>query len=349
MSIETMIPVKPSQAEGILYNSLKANEPVCFVGASGIGKSDIVSKVARRLTWRCLILHPVVTDPTDWRGLPIMTVNGAEFSAYGDLRLMVNATEPLVVFIDDLGQASNAVQAAVMQLVLARQVNGQPISEHVRFVAATNARTHRAGVMGLLDPLKKRFLMIYLKPDLTDWQVWAAENGISPKVIAYLALMAVKSEHYFFNEEPTQDMSVNASPRGWARVSRHLALGHSTDVLPAVFGGCVGKECGGGFAAFLRIYDSMVSPDVVLADPDKAPIPSEPSSLWALCSALAYRVTPATVGNYCKYLQRLIDGKREYAMLSIKLMVSRDPSLQQGKDYIDAASGPLGKLMLQGK
>lgn len=345
MNTDSMIPVKPSQLRGILVSALKAGEPVCVVGASGIGKSDIVAQASSELGHDLMVTHPVVTDPTDWRGLPVMTPNGAEFSAFGDLRRMVLATKPLDVFCDDVGQASNSVQAALMQLSLNRAVNGERISDHVRFIMATNRRTDRAGVTGLLDPLKKRFLMIYLQPDLTEWQTWAAANGVSPKVIAYLSL----KHEYFCNDEPTTDMSVNPSPRGWHRVSRHLALTHSPDVLPQVFSGCVGKEAGAGFAAFLRIYDSMVSPDVVLANPDKAPIPSEPSSLWALCSALAYKVTPATVGNYCKYLQRLIDGKREYAMLSIKLMVSRDPSLQSGSDYIAAASGPLGRLMMGGK
>lgn len=348
-----MIPVKPSQLVAILAANLEAHEPVCIVGAPGIGKSDIVGQAVAKLTatvWQAtgadfLVLHPVVTDPTDWRGLPIMTVNGAEFSAYGDLRLMVNATRPLVVFLDDLGQATNSVQAAIMQLVLNRSVNGQRISDHVIFVAATNERTHRAGVTGLLEPLKGRFLMLKLVPDLAEWQQWAASHGISPKTIAYLSL---KPEHFHI-DEPTPDMSVNPSPRGWHRASRQSALGHSVDVLPQVFAGCVGKEAGAGYAGFLRVYDNLVMPDVVFANPDKAPIPQEPSALWALCSALAYKVTPQTVGAYCKYLQRLVDTKREYAMLSIKLMVSRDPSLQTGSDYIGAMSGPLGRLMMGGK
>jgi hypothetical protein len=343
-----MIPVKPSQLRGILARNIKAHYPVCVVGASGIGKSDIVASAA----WDAgvhpsnfLILHPVTSDPTDYKGLPVMTINGAEFSAYGDLRRMMGATELLVVFLDDLGQASTAVQAALMQLVLARQCNGQRISDHVVFVAATNRREDRAGVTGMLDTLKKRFLMLLLVPDLGEWQTWAAGNGVSPKVIAYLSL----KPEYFHVDEPTPDMSVNPYPRGWHRVSNQLVLDHPLDVLPQVFAGCVGREAGAGFAGFLRVFDNLVMPEVVFANPDTAPIPSEPSALWALCSALAYRVTPQTVGACCRYLKRLVDKKREYAMLSVKLMVSRDPALQTGKDFIDAMTGPLGRLMMGGK
>ena len=340
-----MIPLKASQIRAVVTNSIRGRKPVCITGAPGIGKSELVEAAAADAGARLMILHPVTSDPTDYKGLPVMTVNGAEFSAYGDLRMMLEATEPLAVFFDDLGNAPQTVQAALMHLPQARRINTHVLPDCVTFIAATNRRTDRTGVAGMIEALKKRFLMLEMRPDLTEWQVWAAAHGINPRVIAYLSLRP----EAFMSEETTPDMSVRENPRGWVRVSDHLALGHGPDVLPAVCAGCVGKEHGAGFAAFLRIYDNMVMPEVVLANPDKAPIPSEPSSLWALCSALAYKVTPATVGAYCKYLQRLVDTKREYAMLSIKLMVSRDPSLQSGKDYIDAATGPLGRLMMGGK
>lgn len=388
-TLDTMIPVKPTQLHHVLVNCLRGGEPVCIVGGSGIGKSDIVAQAVRAAfptpVGRMvptgvaflddlgqasaavqafptpvnastaggadfLILHPVTSDPTDYKGLPVMTVNGAEFSAYGDLRLMMTATRPLVVFLDDLGQASAAVQAAVMQLVLNRAVNGCRISDFVTFVAATNDRSHRAGVSGLLDPLKKRFLMLLLLPDFVEWSVWAAANNIDARVIAYLNLVVPKSATYFCNDEPTPDMSVNASARGWARVSRQLKLGHRPDVLPAVFGGCVGKQAGTEFAAFLRIYDSMVNPDTVLASPHTAPIPSEPSSLWALTTALAYKVTTNNVGAYCAYMMRVLNaGKREFVAVSLRLMTSRDPALQGNRDWIDAATGPLGRLLMGSK
>ena len=348
--LDNMIPVKASQLLAIQTECLRAGEAICVVGASGIGKSDINAQATAAVGFDNLTLHPVTYDPTDLKGLPVMTVNGAEFSAYGDLRLMRDATRPVNVFLDDLGQASNAVQAAVMQLVLARRINGHPISDHVRFTAATNGRSHRGGVSGLLDPLKKRMLMIYYKPDLTEFCVHAAALGFSNRVIAYLNLTAEEYPAYFYSEEPTSDMSVNASPRGWDRVSRHLALPHSADNQPAVFAGAVGKAAGAGFASFLRVYDNLVMPEVVFANPDKAPIPAEPSALWALCSSMAHKATPNTVQAFCRYMVRLVgSGKNEYVALALKTMVARDPTLQETGDYVHAMGGPLGRLMMGGR
>lgn len=369
------IPLKASQLTGVLVRNMQAGEAVCVAGAPGTGKSDLVGLAVRKAfavqdpnaiilppvselmttfpgcDADYLILYPVTFDPTDVRGLPVMTINGAMFEVFGDIKLLYTAVRPLVVFFDDLGHAPQSVQGALMQLVLARGCNGRMVSPHVRFVAATNRRADKgSGVSAMLEPLKSRFLMLEYQPDVSEWQQWAASAGVRPEVIAYLSLMAPHKPEAFLGEvQAVGSMAQTPNPRGWHRVSRQLALDHAPDVLPAVFAGCVGKEYGAGFAGFLRIYSNMVMPEVVFANPDTAPIPTEPSSLWALCSALAYKVTPQTVGAYCKYLQRLVADKREYAMLSIKLMVSRDPSLQSGKDFIDAASGPLGRLMMSGK
>lgn len=53
----------------------------------------------------------------------------------------MTATKLTACFIDDLGQATPAVQAAAMQLILALTLNGHRVSDQVVFVAATNRRT----------------------------------------------------------------------------------------------------------------------------------------------------------------------------------------------------------------
>lgn len=339
------IPLKASQLEAVLTSNILAGEPVCVSGPPGAGKTDIGTKAAANARTELMLVHPVTSEPTDAKGLPVMTVEGAEFSPYGWLRRMQHQPidKPLTVFIDDFGHAPQAVQASLMQIMHARQVNEVRISDAVRFICATNRKSDKgSGVTSMIDPLKKRMLMLEFKPDLGEWQQWGAANGINSKVIAYLSLM----NEYFIQEAETNTMLVSACPRGWHRVSRQLALAHSTDVLPAVFAGCVGPEPGAGFAGFLRVYDNLVMPAVVWANPERAPIPADPSALWALVSALAAQVTPTTVGATCKYLLRLIDNHREHAMLCVKLMVARDPTLQAGPDFIAAAQGPLGRLMM---
>jgi hypothetical protein len=57
-----------------------------------------------------------------------------------------------------------------MQLILARRVNSFTLPDCVSFVAASNRRQDKAGVTGILEPVKSRFATILeVSPDLDDW------------------------------------------------------------------------------------------------------------------------------------------------------------------------------------
>ena len=114
----------PKQLKKVLLTTCKNRLPVLIKGAPGVGKSDIVNQVSDELEMDLVLMHPVVSDPCDFKGQPWVVNGEATFLPYGDLKMLVNATRPTIAFLDDLGQAPAVVQAAAMQLILARQVNG---------------------------------------------------------------------------------------------------------------------------------------------------------------------------------------------------------------------------------
>ena len=112
-----------------------------ITGAPGTGKSDIVDQATREAGAELIISHPVTSDPTDFKGLGALVDGEAKFLPFDQLKDLITATRPTVFFLDDLGQAPPAVQAAAMQLILARRVNGHKVSDAVTFIAATNRKT----------------------------------------------------------------------------------------------------------------------------------------------------------------------------------------------------------------
>lgn len=336
--------IKPSQLEALLAKTIPAKLPVLITGAPGVGKSDIVAAAAAAAGADLLIMHPVVSDPTDFKGMPWVANGKASFLPFGDLQQLINAKKLTVCFLDDLGQAPQSVQAAAMQLILSRRVNGHKVSDHVVFVAATNRRQDRAGVQGILEPVKSRFVMIVeLQTDAVDWRAWAAQNSVAPEVISFIAF---RPEH-LSNFQPTSDMTNSPCPRTWNGVSKQLALDLPPDlVLPAVQG-AVGDAVAAEFVGFLRIWQNMVSPDLVLTTPDTAPMPDEPSAMWALMGALGHRVRKESMGRFCRYLERMEKaGHGAFVALALQLATSRDKSLTQTAAYVKAMSGSLGQLLL---
>jgi hypothetical protein len=339
-------PVKPTQLRALLAKTIPAKLPVLITGAPGIGKTDCEAQACAEAGAENIIMHPVVKDPTDFKGMPWVTDGGAAFIPFSDLERLINASKLTACFLDDLGQATPAVQAAAMQLILGRQIDGHRISDHVVFIAATNRRGDRAGVSGILEPVKSRFsTIVELVPDLNDWCVWAVGADIAPEIIAFLRFRP----ELFSDFKPTADLTNCPSPRTWHHISRLLSLALPRELQIPAIQGAVGEGAGVEFVAFLRIWSEMVSPDLVLTAPDTAAIPTEPSALYALTTAIAMRVEMQSMMRYCRYLERLCSQDRdEFAAVSMKTALAREPKLSNTPAYVKAMSGPLGQLMVGG-
>ena len=337
--------VTPSQLVTLLTAAIPARLPVLITGSPGIGKTDITEQVKDILGYDLLTSHPVVSDPTDFKGLPFANNQSTEatFLPFGDLSIAINATRPLIWFFDDLGQAPQSVQAACMQLFLARRINGHFVSDFVTFIGATNRRTDRAGVSGILEPVKSRFASIVeLTPDIDSWSNWAFGAGIPATLIAFLRFRP----DLLSNFQPTADMSKSPMPRTWANLAKLETLGLPAQVETAAMAGAVGEGAAVEYIAFRRMFQSLTSIDAILLDPAGCKLPTAPNELYATCTALASKATDANLARVGVYAQRLVDASRgEFAVLLMRDCIRRTPKLQYTDSFIRISSGPLGQLI----
>lgn len=337
--------VTPSQLTTLLTAAIPARLPVLITGAPGVGKSQIVEQSASLAKAEMIISHPVVADPTDAKGLPWPKADKDEatFLPFGELARALKATSPTVWFLDDLGQATPAVQASFMQLILARRVNGHVLPDCVTFVAATNRRSDRAGVSGILEPVKSRFATIVeLTPDVDSWSQWAMDAGIPPVLIAFLRFRPDLLSDF----KPTADMSNSPMPRTWASLAKLEALSLPTQVETAAMSGAVGDGPATEYIAFRRMFQSLTSIDAILLDPAGCKLPTAPNELYATCTALASKANEQNISRIGIYANRLVDAQRgEFAVLLMRDCIRRNEKLQYSNSIIRLASGPLGQLI----
>ena len=98
--------MRPSQPRSLLVHSFKHRRKVLVKGAPGVGKSDIVSQACAEVQADLLFMHPAVSDPTDYKGMPAILPDGrAEFLPFGDLNKLIQAKKLTIAFLDDIGQA----------------------------------------------------------------------------------------------------------------------------------------------------------------------------------------------------------------------------------------------------
>lgn len=339
------VALRPAQLVQLLIALLGARMPVLITGKPGIGKSDIVALVAKLLGADLMISHPAVEDPTDYKGLPWPKGDDgvAAFLPFGQFARAINYTGKLLIwFLDDLGQASPAVQAAAMQLLLAREVNGHKLPDNVVFVAATNRRVDRANVTGILEPVKSRFATIVeLEPDLDDWCQWAFGAGMPPEVIAFLRFRP----NLLCDFQPTADLTNSPLPRTWAHAGRILKLGLPQDLEYKALAGAIGSGAAVELGGFLQLYKELPSIDAILLDPNTAPIPAKPATRYAVVTALAMRANVNTFGRIATYAERLeANGAGEFGALLVSDCLRKDNEVTQTPEFIKLASGPLGNL-----
>lgn len=314
--------MKPSELQKLLSIAFQNGIKVLIKGQPGIGKTEIVMTAAKSAGADLVIMHPAVSDPIDFKGLPFATNGVAEFLPYGQLRKLIEATAPTVCFIDDIGQAPHAVQAALMQLIQQREIDGHKISDHVVFCGATNDSSHMAGVTSILEPVKSRWhTIVELHADQIEWVRWAQKADIREEIIAFVMFRGME---VLSNFKATRDLTNSPSPRTVAAAAKLYGAGLYT--MPILAGAC-GEGWASEFLGFIKVYKTLPDPEECIKNPKTAPVPSaeDAATLFALTVALSLRATKPNLGNITEYLKRL---PKEYEVFSIKDALTRATDLQ---------------------
>jgi len=322
--------MRPKELQEFLKNVAIPNRwPVLVTSSPGCGKTDIITEATKACGFNLIVSHPVVSDPTDFKGMPFINTDGeAEFIPFNDLKQLVQANKPTVFFLDDLGQAPSSVQAAAMQLLLARQINGHKISDEVTFLAATNRRQDKAGVSGILEPVKSRFrTIIDLKPDEDDWCEWALSHNMPLELIAFIRWTANKKDPILYSFNPSLDIQNNSPcPRTFAFVGDMMKAKMNQSYFVEVVKGAIGEAATTTLMGFIRICSELPNPLDLIADPEKCKLPASnrPDILYALTSAIAGKANKKNFGNIIRLSERL---PKEFGLMLIQDCIIMDELL----------------------
>ena len=337
MKITALIP--------ILEHAAVVRQQVLIVGAPGIGKTQITEQVARRKGLDLITLHPAIAEPTDFRGFPwLVQENGeasARFVAFEQLAAMMAADQPTLVFIDDLGQASEGVQKALMQLIWGRKIAGKAMSDQVFFWGATNDTTHDAGVQRLLAPVKGRFhTILHAEPDLPSWEAWAMGARMPPSLIAFIRARP-QLLHQF---EATVEIKNSPSPRTVAMMGEIERAGYAETALPELFTGAAGKGVATEYLAFRKLHLEMIDPATALAAPERFPVPdaAQVDKLYMLAVGVGQMAEAGNFEQVIAVAGRLPD---EYAALMIHAARRVAPEVENTAAWTRWITGKGGELV----
>ncbi len=339
------ITVTATQLKNILKTAIKQKHQILMAGDPGTGKTAIEGQATAELNHEGVEIDSIyhsfddspidnipeyasVADPTDYKGLPGMHDGGAHFFPIGIVRRLIEAKSFTVCFLDDLGQAPLSVQAALMQLIHGRKLNGYVIPDHIIFMGATNYKHNKAAVNGIIEPLKSRFhSIVNLVADPDSWCTWAFDNGIVPELPAFIRFRP----NFLVQDKMTLSLENSSNPRTLEHVSDIQKAGYDPAVQYQMFCGAAGQAMATEYQAFLSICRSLPSIDGILLDPTAADVPTDPATLYATCSALARKSNLNTIDRLCTYSNRL---PPEFSVLLIKDSINIDKSIVNSPAFI---------------
>jgi len=332
----------------------------CFIaGAPGVGKSDVVMQAAAEAGCEVMVTIAVTASPTDARGFPAPNKDrtAADFLPYGDIAraMAVKAGEVLVWFLDDFGQAKDAVQASYMQLVLTRQINGFTLPEGVVFVLATNRREDRAAVRGILEPMKSRPLTILeLEPDMEEWCQYMLNNRPATDHLAALVGFMRYLPKNFNAFIPSADMVNSPIPRTWDNSLTILedysgAAGITQEMIEKGIHGAVGKDAANLFASFRRLQKDLPDIPAMISDPKAAAafIDCEPtpSVMYAVVTAMGMRATAQNFSGVGRFAELLHEaGRDEYAACLLRDVMENE-AIKLTPTFAKIVTGELASLV----
>ena len=258
-------------------------------GAPGIGKSTIVSEVAKESKREVIDLRLSQLAPTDLRGLPVPD-NHKGISRWFPPEFLPTEGKG-ILFLDELNMAPPAMQGMAQQLILDRKVGSYSLPDEWLVWSAGNRKEDKASVFEMPAPLSNRFIHLNIEADLESFKIYSLAQGLSDQIISFLS----------FRPELLHKMDENhnawPSPRTWMMADQLLDIGLDISV-------CVGEGPAQEFYAFIDIYKTIPDLSEILKGNTKnISFPENPATRYAVVIGLIARMRKIEDGmNAFKWL-----------------------------------------------
>jgi hypothetical protein len=287
-----------------------------LVGGAGLGKTSIIQEIAEQRDIDCKIVSLAQYDAGELAGWLVNDGDGMK-------RLrpdwMPKDGEG-ILFLDELPQSPVSNQNIAAQIVNERRVGEHRLPDGWAIVAAGNRTSDRAGTNSMPTHLRDRLMFLEVEADLDDTVKYYNAKGVAQQVCAFIRFRPE------FLHKFERDANACPSPRSWDRVSSILSWGLDATCQTEAIAGQVGRPAAADFIGFLRVYEAVPDMDQLIANPDSAVLPDDPAVLYAVSSALAYKMSKANASNVIRYLKRL--PQQEFAAFVIKDALARDRDLK---------------------
>lgn len=333
------------QAEPMVEDCLDAGLVPILRGSPAMGKSALCAAIANRRNLLLIDERFAGYDPTDMNGFPDLDREKgiafyfplATFPLEGDplpVKTRDAAGNPTSYYdgwlflADELTSAVPAVQAASYKFFLDRMVGQRKLHPKVQVMAAGNLADDAAIVHDMSTALVSRLINFQIVKSQKEWLEWAKEDGrIHPLITSFIDY---RGSDFFYTFNPENPDLPFAAARTWEFASKLIRVmekkGTAMSSRTAMFAGTVGPGAATALTGFAATWGKLPKLSEILADPENAPLPSEPGAQYALTGAMSEWATADNLPSLIKYFSRL---RPDFRVLCFRNINARHQDLKQ--------------------
>ena len=363
-----------SQLRDILIAYMDAGIAVVIESPPGRGKSQFIKQLIRYLserdgyTWGYQAMFMATQTPTEMQGYQFKGerywddegklvkpgTKGVEPTAVTEPSLppwmLSDEGKPLYAYrrgiltIEEWGQGESDAKRAAAQLLLMGElgpfrVPGFKSGNGWGIIALTNGSGHRSGVTKEFDFVINRVAWLKLTDDIVGTEAHLNLIGVLSAIVAF----AHQHPEIVLSPGVPEKQGSWCTPRTTEMTSDFLKQRikqMGTGKIPtdsATLEGIaalVGHETAMAMMNFIRIDQESTPIEVIVADPQNAPVPDSLDARYLICYSLAHRVTEKNAERVLIYVDRL--GK-EFAVTFAKAACGRMPMLALSPSFTDWA------------
>ncbi len=310
----------------LLRATLESGISALLLGAPGIGKSTLAVNLAKAMHKTLIDIRLAQKDPAELGGVYFPNRDTQTLELFPPTWVKRACDEPCLVFLDEFNAAVTKLhQAAAYQIVLEKRIGEFQFHPETVVLAAGNREDDNAIVTPLSSAFCNRFAHFEMRPDVATWLKWAAANGISENIMAFIqtygeeVLFSASDEHSF----PT--------PRSWAMASRVMNRVEPEDAKRVIIS-CIGQAMADRFCKYLELY-RKVNAAKIIAEKEKIDFTkkSEPSFIYAAIFAVAGYLANSQIS--AKHLSNIVSFITspgigpEYQILFLRQLHNRNEKL----------------------
>lgn len=354
--------VTPLKAIPLIERAMRKRIVPILKGSPGIGKSDIMRKIARKHGLKLVDIRLAQVDPVELNGFPNFTADGKAVYAPMDIFPTKGQELPLLpefehkqdeydsllgfgseeeikefqkefcykgwlLFFDEITSANRQVQAAAYKIILDHLVGQFDLHPNALCVAAGNLSSDKAVVNPMSTALQSRMSHLTLRVDKDEWVHWAIENNVDARVIAFIEYR----DDLLHDFNPNHTSDTFPCPRTWKFMSDLVEDDESisSSLMPLLVG-TVGGGAAGEFRTFTEIWRELPSLKDISVSPERTTLPKEGATCYATVGMLASSVDLTSIEPICKYVRRL---GSEFQLVFVRMAFKYNRTLIQNPTF----------------